>query len=248
MALSYVGVGTVATAASGATSLAPALPASLAANDLMICLSTYGATSGDTTFPAGWTAGPATPNATTRCSRFAWRRFVAGDGAPTLGRSLTGGAWAGAVFAYRGVRTSGNPWDSAPQSLGNGTATTTPQGPSFTPSTTSCWVLYLLGQTSNATTKSGWTTANWGAMTEDVDLQPTQGGNIGVAHIVPPSVSASGAMSVTTSQTGQYANFSLEIIDAAAGGGGGAAKPQPYRSDPKHLATLHRRSWRRRAA
>jgi hypothetical protein len=90
--------------------ITPALPLGWAANDIWLCL-IASADNTNSTMPAGWTAiDSGTNNGSIFRTTLYWRRAVAGDVAPLI--THTGGAQITAsIVGYRGVITTGSPFD-----------------------------------------------------------------------------------------------------------------------------------------
>ncbi len=132
-AVSYVGAGTATTTGSG-TTITPALPGSLAADDLLVCVCHNGNDGGGgfTTPAAGWQL-VGTQNFAARDIKIFMKRAIGGgsDTAPTF----TGGGTApkqAQIHAYRGV--------AAVQTAGGSTLTNTHTPPRDTP-VAGCWAL-----------------------------------------------------------------------------------------------------------
>lgn len=130
MAITYIDSGTAAvrngTSAWPATkTLTPTLPASLTDGDLMVLFVgasgsfASGGNPGTFDTPSGWSAVDETTfSSATRASRLKvmYRRYVAGDGNPTVTCSDGTGTpatmtWWARIAAYRGVKASGDPWN-----------------------------------------------------------------------------------------------------------------------------------------
>lgn len=121
MAISHVNFGAAASANGG--NVAPGLPASLAADDVMVMA--VAADDNVACTITGWTVFGELNNGAGFRSTFAWRRFVAGDTAPTVTHTA-GNSITAQIAAFRGVRTTGNPWDVAPASQADSVATPSP--------------------------------------------------------------------------------------------------------------------------
>ena len=111
MAVAFVNVG----AASGAlTAITPALPASLQTDDILLGIGETFAQDFPpaTPFPpTGWahvTLSPVTNDTSTRLFVI-WKRVVGGETAASWGDS--GDHNLGQIIAYRGCKTTGNPWN-----------------------------------------------------------------------------------------------------------------------------------------
>jgi hypothetical protein len=114
MAITFVNVGTVATATSG--DVIPGLPSDWAADDIHICIiSSYDNI--HNSMPAGWFTWVNNTHSGTTCNfSVYWRRAVAGDGNPTVTHTL-GSYISAAIVGYRGCSKGATPADGTRSSF-----------------------------------------------------------------------------------------------------------------------------------
>jgi len=154
VALVFVSTGTQASTGPGA-SLTPALPASLAAGDLMLMQIAATANKASTfNIPAGWNKISFTDSATSNSLALYWRVFVAGDSAPTV--TWTGNTSATGVIS----RFTGNDTSSPIGAVGTVTAGASSTHTSTALTTTRNNSLVVLfdgaSATTGLTTPAGW--------------------------------------------------------------------------------------------
>ena len=111
MAVSWFGTGTLL--GSTGADITPTLPASTAANDILICMAASRDVTETCLTPSGWTlkSGP-TDNTAWRVYVF-YKRAAGGDANPLLDWSAAVGEKYGQVHAVRGAITSGDPFAAA---------------------------------------------------------------------------------------------------------------------------------------
>jgi hypothetical protein len=205
----YVGDGGQA---SGAGAISPALPGSLRANDILLLFvetanqASSIATQGDLTWtevtnsPQGANGGSLATS--TRLTVF-WARY---DGVATVGPTTndSGNHQIGVIMAFRGVVTSGNPWDIT----SGGTETTSDTSGSIpTATTTVDNTLVVLAIATSVPDADGtaafssWTNANLANLTErfDVSRAINNGGALGIATGEKATAGATGTTAVTVS-------------------------------------------------
>src|SRR4051794_7729890 len=109
MAISFVNVGTIAHAASG--NITPALPASIAAGDILV-LVVGAADNVVVTLPAAYTK-KLEVNSSTNCRlTVAWARATGSDSAPLVTHAA-GNSVFGVIGAFRGCISAGDPFTDA---------------------------------------------------------------------------------------------------------------------------------------
>lgn len=99
--------------ATGSTSVAPSYPGGIANNDIAILFAFTHGTTNDLTFPSGWTkVGTFSEAGEGSRGAWAWRRL---SGSESGAQTVSGGSssMCGAISVFRGVRTSGDPYDVA---------------------------------------------------------------------------------------------------------------------------------------
>lgn len=165
MAISWINFGTVAEASTG--NLAPGIPASMQAGDLMLMFA-YGADQSTLSAPSGWTSGYGAliSNATDTTNSqmfYLWRRWwQSGDSAPTLTRGGTADCASAVIMGFRGVDPT-NPIEDSDY-LANG-AGTSPSYNSMTSTTLNTMVVLMGGLHDNHA---------WGAITSTPTLSWTE--------------------------------------------------------------------------
>lgn len=112
MAISYVGKGTEAAIAGSGTTVAPNIPGSLVDKDILIVGAISGADSDTFTWPSGYTEG-SQGGVTGGDFGWAWKRSNGTDsGTETVTRSGTTQQFMAVIFAMRGCRETGDPFDT----------------------------------------------------------------------------------------------------------------------------------------
>lgn len=130
-AVSYVGAGTACAITANSPACVPGLPAGIAAGDVLILVAHSRATTtalAASASPGTWaTVATQTTNATG--GRFAvwWLRYTTGATGPTVSGSATESRIA-RVYAFRGVISSGNPWQVVGTQTQQAAATTWSDG------------------------------------------------------------------------------------------------------------------------
>src|SRR4051794_34425628 len=128
MAISFVNVGAIANGTSG--NVTPVLPASIVAGDILL-LVVGSADNISVSLPAGWTK-KVELNSSTNCRlTVAWARATGSDSNPQV-THLAGNSIFGVIGAFRGCKSSGDPFTDA-QSQANAGTTTTITAPTITP-------------------------------------------------------------------------------------------------------------------
>jgi hypothetical protein len=213
-----VNVGTVA---SGAASITPAFPASIATNDILIGV---GETSLGQTYPTIATNGFAhidsvspVVQSTNTSLHVVWRRY---DGV------VTAHAWGdsgdhnlGRYIAIRGCPTSGNPWDVVAVAT-EATSDTSASWPTATTTVADTLVLLCLATSADIATAqiSSVTNANLTSITERMDNAITTGdGGVIICYTgVKASAGAIGASTATLTTAGFKAFMTLAMKEAPA--------------------------------
>ena len=216
----FVAAGTVAASDAAIT---PALPAGLATNDILLlflatknqAITISGQNGGTwtevTNSPQG--TGTAGYNDATRLTVF-WSRYNGTQGAPTT--SDSGSVQLGRILAYRGVATSGDPWNVT-AGAANSTGSTSGNIPGATTTVANCLVVAAIAValpdedgTANFLT---WTNGNLASLTERTD-NTTAAGNgsgIGTATGEKATAGAYGNTAVTYAVTARKGMMSIAL-------------------------------------
>jgi hypothetical protein len=219
MAITYVGSGTF-TAGTGA--ITPPFPSGIQANDiaLLVCESENQAISLSTANgfvelgnQANKAAGTAATDPASRLAVF-WKRLVGGDAAPTVADS--GDHTTGQIHVFRGVRTTGNPWDVFAEGNSGGTNSTSASIPGATTTVDNCLVVLLCSTSFNGTSTaqfSGWTNPDLSNLTERTDNSNTAGlgGGHGMATGLKATAGTYGATTVTLANTSFKGTMSIAL-------------------------------------
>jgi hypothetical protein len=219
MAVTYVGSGTFT---AGTAAITPPFPAGIAANDiaLLVCESENQAISLST--PNGFVelgdqankaAGTAATNPASRLAVF-WKRLTGADAAPTVADS--GDHTTGQIHVFRGVRTTGNPWDVFAEGNDGGVNDTSGSIPGATTTVPNCLIVLLCSTSFNGTSTaqfSGWTNADLANLTERTDNSNTAGlgGGHGMATGEQAAAGAYGATTVTLANTSFKGTMSIAL-------------------------------------
>jgi hypothetical protein len=198
--------------------ITPALPAGIAANDiLLLFVETYNQAISITNQNGGtWSQLASSPQGTTgtRLTAF-WSRYNGTQGAPTT--SDSGDHQIGVIIAIRGATTSGNPWDVT----AGGVESTSDTSGSISGATAT--VANTLVVTAIATSLpdgnydnnrfSTWTNANLTSLTERVDCSRNSGngGGIGIATGIKTTAGAYGNTAVTLATSATKGMMSIAI-------------------------------------
>lgn len=228
MAVSFVGAGTAATPAGGSTSTgALNIPTGLAANDVLIIIchgrtTTYAHSIGNGA--SGW-AEVATQASATSNGRFSiWWKRTSGSESPAPSVDFAGAqdSVAAQVLAFRGCKTTGNPWNTASSIVAHSAVDgTTYTGTALTPTVADTMIVFLGGSMDNNT---------WGTPGGSVDQSAYTANAVGTdnsifyAYDSTPSHSANvqqSAPSLAQATLGADAGYKITLaLEPGAGGGG----------------------------
>ena len=216
----FVAAGTVA---SGTGAITPALPAGLAANDiLLLFLETANqAVSISNQNGATWSEVANSPQGTgtaggtsaTRLTAF-WSRYNGTQGAPTT--SDSGNHQAGRMIAIRGVATSGDPWDVTAGGT-ESTADTSGAIPGATTTVANTLVVAAIATSlpdaSGTANFSAWANSNLTSVAEQTDNTVTagNGGGLGLATGGKASAGAYGNTTVTCATSAAKGMMSIAL-------------------------------------
>ncbi len=216
----FVAAGAVS---SGTGAITPALPAGIAANDiLLLFLETANEAISISNQNGGtWTAVTSSPQGTgtagstsaTRLTAF-WSRYNGTQGAPTA--SDSGNHQLGRIIAIRGAAASGNPWDVTAGGV-EATADTSGSIPGATTTVANTLVVTAIATSlpdSSSTTRfSAWTNANLTSITERTDNSVTagNGGGLGVATGIKATAGAYGNTAVTLATSASKGMMSIAV-------------------------------------
>lgn len=232
MAISFVGVGTVANSTGAIT---PGLPAGLATNDLMLLVIE---TANQAITASGWNTAHAAQGQGSAGAAGAvmvtvlYRFYQPGDSDPTT--SDSGNHQIGRIVAFRGVDTSTPFEDTDGQS---NAASNTQAMPGITSSTAGAVAFYAVADDRDiATTGTQWRDDSWlatgvdgGAMTEVMDdfTSDGQGGGIGAAYgdVTTPTTLTS--VSCRHSGGNSFASSIIGLILKPAAGAGAQSLTLP---------------------
>jgi PKD repeat protein len=227
----FVAAGAVA---SNAAAITPALPAGIAANDiLLLFVETYNQAVTIANQNGGtWTEVTNSPQGTTgtRLTAF-WSRYNGTQGAPTT--SDSGNHQAGRMIAIRGCVTSGNPWDVTAGGV-ESTSDTSGSIPGATTTVANTLVVTAIATDlpdSNTTTGfSAWANANLTSLTERTDNTRSagNGGGLGVASGVKAAAGAYGNTAVTCATSARKGMMSIALKPT----GGGSAPVAAFSGAP----------------
>lgn len=194
----------------------PDLPAGMANDDIMIMVCETAGTQGLST-PTDWNVldqayetGDSTTG--TRLSVF-WKRVVGGETAPTVGDS--GDHQCVKIFAYRGCRSQGNPWNAVTGGV-DATAGTSVSITGVTTTVANCLVLNIICtpfDTSTSNQVDGWTNGNLSGITERGDTFTTasNGGGHALADGTKATAGATGSTSVTLTNSAVAAFMTVAL-------------------------------------
>lgn len=221
--------------ASNLAAITPGMPASVLTGDILICAVETDFEVTNTTLSGGtetWTevtGSPVTTGASTRLAVF-WAR--ASQNFPTSPTTNdTGNHQNGQILAYRGGKTSGNPWNTTPTTKTQAAGTTAISITGLTTTTNDSLILYIvsgdLPDAISTTEHSAWADASLSGVTERIDFANTagNGGSLGAAEGGLATAGASGTMTATKVTASTLAEMCLEIASP------GALSPPPRRRD-----------------
>jgi hypothetical protein len=217
-----VAVGAVASSASAIT---PALPASIAAADILVTVAECEGvtTPGAYTLPSGWahiTGSPVLQSTNTRLWVI-WQRWDGVAAAPSLGDS--GDHNVGRMIAIRGCPTTGNPWDSvgvATEAVSD-TSAIWPGIPNVTTPDTLILEIIATGADVSSTAQLGaLTNANYSSITEQMDdwILTGNGGGIGMvsATFAGPGATGQSTATMATASTKALMTVAFKLATAGA--------------------------------
>jgi hypothetical protein len=214
-----VAVGAVASSASAIT---PALPASIAADDILVTVAECeGVTSpGAYTLPSGWahiTGSPVQEGTNTRLWVI-WARYDGVFTAPSLGDA--GDHNVGRMIAIRGCPTTGNPWDVAAAAV-EATSDTTATWPGVTTTIPDTLVLEIIATGADiATAQLGaLTNATYTSIVEQMDnwVITGNGGGVGMVSATKATAGATGQSTATMTTASSKALMTVAFKLATAG-------------------------------
>ena len=222
----FIAAGAVA---SGTGAITPALPAGIAANDiLLLFLETANQAISISNQNGGtWTAVASSPQGTgtaggssaTRLTAF-WSRYNGTQGAPTT--SDSGNHQAGRMIAIRGCATSGNPWDMTAGGV-ESTADTSGSIPGATTTVANTLVVAAIATSlpdaSGTANFSAWANANLVSVTERIDNTRSagNGGGLGLATGGKATAGAYGNTTVTCTTSAAKGLLSIALKPAGVG-------------------------------
>ena len=219
MAPSFVAAGTVA---GGTAAITPALPTGIVQDDILVTIAECeGVTApGAFTLPTGWahvTGSPVQEGTNTRLWVI-WRRYVAGDTAPSLGDAGDHGI--GRMIAIRGCPLSGNPWHVV-ASATSATSSTTVSSPGVATTKADCLMVEIISTGADVTPAgtaqiTSLTNAALTSITERVDNNDPagNGGVIGCYTAVKATAGATGASAWTLATAATKAMMTIAFAVA----------------------------------
>lgn len=219
-----VGVAAVA-GGSGAGPFVPPIPAGTIADDIMVLPLECNA--GEVyNVPAGWAHVTGSPviAADTRLAVM-WRRFVAGDVAPSISGPIDHTVMR--MLSVRGCKTSGNPWNGTPGTEVEVAGTALATWPGMTTDVADCLILELVA-TGRDSASTAWlgalTNAAYTNIVEQIDnwVAGGAGGGIGCVSATKASAGATGSSQATLGGTEAKSLMTLALEPP-----GGAPPPPP---------------------
>ncbi|HBG26076.1 MAG: hypothetical protein A2Y10_00350 [Planctomycetes bacterium GWF2_41_51] len=210
----FVASGTIT---SNTTAITPALPAGIAANDiLLLFIETNNQAISIANQNGGtWTQVANSPQGTTGTMLTVfWSRYNGTQGAPTT--SDSGDHQIGRMIAIRGAATSGNPWDVTAGNV-ESTSDTTGSIPGATTTVPNTLVIAAvtgsLPDAIGTANFTSWTNANLTSLTERIDntRDSGNGGAIGVVTGVKGSAGGYGNTAVTHASSATKGMISIAI-------------------------------------
>lgn len=209
MAITYVGAGT---GAGSGGSITPTLPSGWAVDDIFLLM--VETRDGQTPDPVtGWTQAANQEGFDDTEGTLFWRRAEAGDSNPTVDDS--GNHTIGLITAWRGCKTTGNPWEALQ------TSTDTSQNTSVTATgvTTSGTdrMIVLATCTGDNSTYSGWSCTSLESTSEAAEFNSSAGsdGMVGFGYGIKATAGATGNFTATVSTSEYDVNFVLALVPAA---------------------------------
>lgn len=213
MAITFTVAGTVASAASG--NITPTLPAGFQADDIFVMV-VYTSNNTAPTFPGDWTTKLGTNNGATQRVTVAWARATGGSGNPLVTHSA--GFIIARIAGFRGVTTSGDPFDAAAAQANASSATIT--APDITTTHTNDMVLFCGGWFAGTGGASGYSGTN-PTFTEAIDnLISGEDQNICLAYGIKSDAAAVGSRTATIT-----AGINVGALLSLFEGGGGTDFP-----------------------
>jgi hypothetical protein len=210
----FVAAGAVAT---NTAAITPALPAGIAANDiLLLFLETANQAISISNQNGGtWTEVTNSPQGTgaTRLTVF-WSRYNGTQGVPTA--SDSGDHQTGRIIAIRGATTSGNPWDVTAGGV-ESTSDTSGSIPGATTTVANTLVVAAIAtdlpDATGTANFSAWTNANLTSVTERTDntSKSGNGGGLGIATGVKATAGAYGNTTVTAATSAVKGMMSIAL-------------------------------------
>lgn len=208
MAITYVGAGS---GAGSSGSITPTLPSGWAVDDIFLLLvETLG---GQTpSAPSGWTQAGNTEGDDTQGTLF-WRRAESGDSNPTV--SDSGNHTIGLITAWRGCKTTGNPWEAI-QASSNASFNTSVSATGVTTLGTDRMIV-MCTTAGDDSTYSSWACSSLESVTEAAEYNSTAGqdGAVAFAYGIKATAGATGSFTATISTSEDEANFVLALEPAA---------------------------------
>jgi hypothetical protein len=221
MAPTVVNVGTVAV---GTTTITPALPVSIAANDvlLIVCESVGGQSYN---LPASWAhvssdgvpVSPVVQSTNTQLTVF-WRRYDGVFSAPAL--TGTTDHALGRMIAIRGCPLSNNPWNVVSTAV-EAVSDTSAVWPGATTTIADTLVLEIISTSADPAASStaeigALTNGTYTSITEQIDNgDPTgNGGVIGVISGIKATAGATGGSTMTLTTAGFKAMMTLAMVNS----------------------------------
>lgn len=215
MPITFVAAGAKAEAASG--NITPALPTGWAADDILIVVCTQ-KDNVVSTITAGWTIFGAANNGTACRSLIAWKRAVGGETAPTITHTA-GNAIVGAIAAFRGCITTGDPAEVKGTPRANASSATV-TADAITPLTADSMLCFAAHPGDNGT-QSAWSGTNPTFGTPAFDVNTALGLDAAAAlnYGIKTDTTTTGSRTCTTSLATENIGtlFTLKPPAAAAG-------------------------------
>lgn len=236
----FVNLGTIT---SNQNAITPPFGTGWQADDIMIGI---GECNGNQayTVPTGWahvTGSPVNVDTSTRLTVI-WRRFVGGDTALSWGDS--GDHNIGQIGAFRGVKTSGDPWNAVAVDQET-VADTSATWPAVTTTVADCLILFIIATGRDIASTNNITTALSGgtgltSITERTDnwVATLAGGGIGMITATKAAAGSTGNPTATMGSTDSKALMTLALQEPPPV----AVNPRPPVVAPS-AAAHHSHSW-----
>jgi hypothetical protein len=216
----FVAAGTIA---SGTSDITPGLPAGWAKDDVFLVFCESGTADPAPAVPTGYAhvTGSSVSTTGTRLTVF-WKRATAAESAPLV--ADTGNHQSARMAAFRGCRTTGNPWEVTQTSTEAVVDTT---GSATGPTTTQANCLIVVACTSDfdvgaddTAGYSAFTNAALGSLTEQIDNRSAAagGGTIGVATGTKATAGAVGATTYTLANAANKAHLVIALTPTTSYG------------------------------